>query len=589
MVVNIATGDTANLSGIDRLQFDDGTVVLNAAPAAPADADPAANMVAENATTGTVVGVTALAADPDGNVVIYSLTDDAGGRFAIDAATGVVSVANGSLLDYEAATSHTIIVQATDAGGLATQQSFTIAVTNVVEVQTYTGTAGDDVGSTAAAPLDRWAMNGLGGNDTLTGSAQADTLTGGAGDDVLDGGAGNDLFLVSGTGDGFDAVTGGSGSDTIQAGADGTVIGLKSLSGVEAISAGGHSGVGIAGSALADALDFTGVALSGIGQIDGGAGSDTITGSSGADRILGGASGDSLIGAGGNDTLDGGTGADTLDGGAGSDTVSYATATAGVTLNLATGVHGGDAAGDQFIGVEVFSGSTFNDSFTGDAGANSFFGGGGADTLSGGAGDDTLDGGAGVDSLIGGLGNDTFYVETAGEAVVEANNEGTDTVRTTLNAYSLTPYVENLTFDGTGAFAGTGNAQNNRITGGGGDDTLTGGGGADTLDGGAGSDTASYASATGNVTVNLATGANGGDAYGDQFVGIEAFIGTAFNDAFIGDDGGNRFMGGAGSDSLYGNGGDDTLIGGAGADYILAGAGNDVIDFATDDDGSAEN
>ena len=48
----------------------------------------------------------------------YSLTDNAGGRFAINSSNGVVTVANGALLDYETAHSHNITVQAT-AGALS--------------------------------------------------------------------------------------------------------------------------------------------------------------------------------------------------------------------------------------------------------------------------------------------------------------------------------------------------------------------------------------------------------------------------------------------------------------------------------------
>ena len=56
------------------------------------DSDASANAVLENAALGTLVGITAL--DPAGiGSVTYSLYNDAGGRFAIDAATGVVSVA----------------------------------------------------------------------------------------------------------------------------------------------------------------------------------------------------------------------------------------------------------------------------------------------------------------------------------------------------------------------------------------------------------------------------------------------------------------------------------------------------------------
>ena len=57
--------------------------------------------------------------------------DDAGGRFAINASTGAITVANGALLDYETATSHVINVRALDQQGHAFDQPFTIAVTDV--------------------------------------------------------------------------------------------------------------------------------------------------------------------------------------------------------------------------------------------------------------------------------------------------------------------------------------------------------------------------------------------------------------------------------------------------------------------------
>lgn len=56
----------------------------------------------------------------------YTLDDNAGGRFAIDSVTGVVTVANGSLLDYETATSHNITVRATSWDTSTTTLTFTI-------------------------------------------------------------------------------------------------------------------------------------------------------------------------------------------------------------------------------------------------------------------------------------------------------------------------------------------------------------------------------------------------------------------------------------------------------------------------------
>ncbi|MEQ6289383.1 cadherin domain-containing protein, partial [Vogesella sp. GCM10023246] len=104
----------------------------NDAPTATTDTNALANTVMEGAATGTLVGITAHASDVDnGSVVTYALTDNAGGRFQIDSTTGVVSVADGTLLDYETATSHSITVQASDGLGGSSSQTFTINVSNV--------------------------------------------------------------------------------------------------------------------------------------------------------------------------------------------------------------------------------------------------------------------------------------------------------------------------------------------------------------------------------------------------------------------------------------------------------------------------
>ncbi len=92
------------------------------------DSDATPNSVAESAMVGTTVGVTAAASDADAtnNVISYSLDDDAGGRFAIHSATGVVTV--NAALDYETSTSHGVIVRATSSDGSFSTQSFIIDV-----------------------------------------------------------------------------------------------------------------------------------------------------------------------------------------------------------------------------------------------------------------------------------------------------------------------------------------------------------------------------------------------------------------------------------------------------------------------------
>jgi Ca2+-binding RTX toxin-like protein len=50
-------------------------------------------------------------------------------------------------------------------------------------------------------------IHGLGGNDTITGSAHADTIVGGAGSDNLTGGGGSDTFRYHFTNEGVDTIT----------------------------------------------------------------------------------------------------------------------------------------------------------------------------------------------------------------------------------------------------------------------------------------------------------------------------------------------------------------------------------------------
>ncbi len=141
------------------------------------DTDAAANSIAENAAAGTKVGITAFASDGDAstNGVTYSLTDDAGGRFVIDAVTGEVRIAAGASFDRESEASITIGVTATSQDGSSSTQSFAIAVTDVDEfgVTTPTDTdaaansiaenaaAGTKVGITAFASGAAGATNGI--------------------------------------------------------------------------------------------------------------------------------------------------------------------------------------------------------------------------------------------------------------------------------------------------------------------------------------------------------------------------------------------------------------------------------------------
>ena len=70
-------------------------------------------------------------ADPEDTFNLYTLLDDAGGRFALQG--DQIVVANGSLLNFDLAPSHTIVVQVTDSSGLSLTKSLTIQVRDVYE------------------------------------------------------------------------------------------------------------------------------------------------------------------------------------------------------------------------------------------------------------------------------------------------------------------------------------------------------------------------------------------------------------------------------------------------------------------------
>ncbi len=136
--------------------------------------------VAENAANGTVVGtVTGLDLDA-ANTFTYSLPNDAGGRFAINNTTGQITVANGSLLDFDTASSHTVVVQAMDQGGLTYSRTATISLTNVNETPVA-------VADTATAVEAGGVSNGTAGtnptgnvltNDTDVDASDTKTVTG---------------------------------------------------------------------------------------------------------------------------------------------------------------------------------------------------------------------------------------------------------------------------------------------------------------------------------------------------------------------------------------------------------------------------
>ncbi len=152
----------------------------------------------------------------------------------------------------------------------------------------------------------------------------------------------------------------------------------------------------------------------------------------------------------------------------------------------------------------VIDGGAENDLIFGGEQHDLLTGQAGDDVLYGGDGNDTLIGNSGADIMLGEAGDDTYAVENSGDRVIEAANEGIDTVISEVS-FTLPDNVENLTLTGA-AVTGTGNDLNNTITGNVANNILAGGQGNDTLLGGAGFDTYLYNAGDGSDTIEDSDG-----------------------------------------------------------------------------------
>lgn len=421
--------------------------------------------------------------------------------------------------------------------------------------------------------------NATGGtlDDVIIGNAADNHLLGMQGDDVLEGLAGADRLDGE---RGNDTASYAESPSAVQVVLDGKVTGGDAtgdtLLSIESLR----------GSAWGDLLVGNGLA----NRLEGGAGDDVLSGQGGAD---------SLYGQDGDDSLQGGDGPDLLDGGPGFDTAGFLNA---VTVRLNTGVHGGEAAGDVFVAIERFSGSSFDDEFVGATAPVVFVGNAGNDRLVGGDGNDLLQGGPGQDVIDGGAGLDivsyadsevavgvnlAYLTDTGSQGKVQAGDWGPDQL-TSIEG------VEGSLFDDL--LIGT--AGDNVLRSLGGNDTLVGSGGADTLlagegddlvmpgtgrdtaDGGNGIDTVSYEDQRNGVTVHLglSTPQQTGAAGTDTLTGFENLYGGQGNDTLKGTNGPNVMDGMDGNDLLEGLSGDDVLRGGLGNDNLRPWVGNDIVD-----------
>ncbi|HEY9647931.1 MAG TPA: clostripain-related cysteine peptidase [Chroococcidiopsis sp.] len=132
----------------------------------------------ENSALGTLVGGVS-ASDPEGAALTYVITTgnvdldgDGTAAFAINAATGAITVADSGDLDFEQRSSFGLSVTVQDPGGLSNAANITINLSDVL-------------GERLVGTRQRDRLIGDAGNNTIIGSFSSDLITTGAGRDRI--------------------------------------------------------------------------------------------------------------------------------------------------------------------------------------------------------------------------------------------------------------------------------------------------------------------------------------------------------------------------------------------------------------------
>ncbi|HYC48362.1 MAG TPA: DUF4347 domain-containing protein, partial [Burkholderiales bacterium] len=543
---------------------------------------------------------------PDPDVLNDTIEDDTidglEGDDVMTVTVGLDSAAGGIgtdhlIVNYASATSS--ITGATSSGDLATG---------------YAGSFGTTGRSVSFTGIEHFIIDTGSGNDSITTGDGSDVIRSGAGDDTLIGHGGNDALDG---GEGNDVMLGGSGDDAYGVSAAGDVVTEAAGEGTDTVL----SSITYTLGANLENLILTGAAANGTGNIE----NNTISGNELANTLNGAGANDTLFGLGGNDTLNGSTGDDLMAGGLGND--SYAVDAAGdVVVEVA-----GEGTDTVFSSVTYTlvdevehltltgaapidgTGNTANNTITGNEMVNTLIGGGGNDTLFGRGGDDVINGGTGNDVMVGGQGDDAYAVDSGSDQIVEVAGQGNDTVFSAIT-YILSANLENLTLNGAAAVNGTGNTDNNTISGNEAANVLNGAGGNDLLFGNDGNDTLN-----GSTGDDVMAGGLGDDSYSVDSTGDSVLEGagqgtdTVFSavtytlledvehltlnegaaidgtgnsgdNTITGNDLVNTLTGGAGNDTLFGRAGNDVLNGGTGTDMMAGGLGDDwyAVDSASD-------
>lgn len=383
--------------------------------------------------------------------ITYSLVGADAARFNVSS-TGAVTFKNApnfeNATDVGANNGYDVRVVASN-GTNTTEQDVAVTVTNVNEAPVITSNGGSPTGSVSIAE-DLVAVTTVQVNDPDAGTTLAYEITGGADASLFD----------------IDAATGALTFKTAPDFETPADAGADNIYNVT---------VTVSDGALTDTQALTITVTDYLNVVNGTAAYDRLTGSAREDLINGGLGNDRMTGGDDNDIYVVDALGDAVIERADQGTDTVRTTLAKYTLGK---------------NVEILE-------FT-DNGAHKGVGNELDNRIVGGSGNDLINGAAGADAMEGGAGDDFYYVDNAGDTIIEVGGGGNDYVSANVS-YTLSASIETLELrnnknalnatgnDGANLLIGNNNA--NVIDGKAGIDRIIGGKGIDVLTGGTGADT----------------------------------------------------------------------------------------------------
>ncbi|MCW5738318.1 MAG: VCBS repeat-containing protein, partial [Enhydrobacter sp.] len=427
------------------------------------EAQDATFTVPENLAAGAVVG-TLTATDFDaGDMLGYAITagntdpdGDGNDAFAIDAATGQITVNDRDDLDHETTPTFNLTATVTDAGGLSDAAAVTIHIADVVERAPEITSDGGGATASISIAENATAVTTVVASDPDAGQTLTYDLAGG--DDMA-------RFTIDETTGALAFLTAPDFETPTDAGADGT------YEVIVRVSDGNLSDTQTVNATVTDQNDVTPTITSGAsaGVAENARPKTVVYDAHATDPDTVGTVNFALTGA---DALlfsiDSGTGevrflaspdfeapADSghdnvydlivhANDGVGDTTKAVAISVTNLVGEIWVGedgpqTHTGTGEEDSLTGgndEDVLKGGAGDDVLFGGNGDDVLGGDSGNDTLIGNTGNDSLNGGIGNDILDGGTGDDRYHVDNAADQVIEAVGGGIDTVWTTVD-YTL--------------------------------------------------------------------------------------------------------------------------------------------------------